>query len=49
MPGDIRRPILSHANHSGVSRDSLLEKTLFACDELSGFIGAVALVKRNGA
>src|SRR6202045_4543555 len=42
---DIRRAILSHANYSGVSRDSLLEKTLFACDELSGFIGACALVK----
>ncbi len=41
----VRRAILSHANYSGVSRDSLLEKTLFACDELSGFIGAIALVK----
>jgi predicted hydrolase (HD superfamily) len=45
VPDDIRRAILSHANYSGVSRDSLLEKTLFACDELSGFISAVALVK----
>jgi predicted hydrolase (HD superfamily) len=42
---DIRRAILSHANYSGVSRDSLLEKSLFACDELSGFISACALVK----
>lgn len=41
----IRRAILSHANYSGVPRESLLEKTLFACDELAGFIGAVALVK----
>ncbi len=41
----IRRAILSHANYSGVPRESMLEKTLFACDELSGFIGAVALVK----
>jgi predicted hydrolase (HD superfamily) len=41
----IRRAILSHANYSGVARESLLEKTLFACDELAGFIGAVALVK----
>ncbi len=41
----IRRAILSHANYSGVPRESRLEKTLFACDELSGFIGAVALVK----
>lgn len=45
VPPDIRRAILSHANYSGVSRDSPLEKTLFACDELSGFIGAIALVK----
>ena len=42
---EIRRAILSHANYSGVSRDSLLEKTLFACDELAGFITACALVK----
>lgn len=45
VAGDIRRAILSHANYSGVSRDSLLEKSLFACDELSGFISACALVK----
>jgi putative nucleotidyltransferase with HDIG domain len=42
---EIRRAILSHANYSGVSRDSPLEKSLFACDELSGFISACALVK----
>jgi predicted hydrolase (HD superfamily) len=34
---EILRAILSHANYSGVARDSLLEKTLFACDELAGF------------
>jgi len=45
VPEHIRRAILSHANYSGVSRDSLLEKSLFACDELSGFISACALVK----
>ena len=45
VPEEIRREILSHANYSGVSRDSALEKTLFACDELSGFISACALVK----
>lgn len=45
VAAEIRRAILSHANYSGVSRDSLLEKTLFACDELSGFISACALVK----
>src|SRR2546423_8839728 len=42
---EIRRAILSHANYSGVPRVSLLERSLFACDELSGFISAVALVK----
>jgi putative nucleotidyltransferase with HDIG domain len=44
---EIRRAILSHANYSGVSRESRLEKTLFACDELAGFITASALVKPN--
>lgn len=42
---EIRRAILSHANYSGVPRESTLEKTLFACDELSGFISACSLVK----
>ncbi len=42
---EIRRAILSHADYSGVSRESLLEKVLFACDELSGFISAAALVR----
>jgi putative nucleotidyltransferase with HDIG domain len=42
---EIRRAILSHAEYSGVSRDSPMEKTLFACDELAGFITACALVK----
>jgi putative nucleotidyltransferase with HDIG domain len=42
---EIRRAILSHANYSGVSRDSLLEKSLFACDELAGFITAISYVK----
>ena len=45
VPEDIRRAILSHANYSGVPRGSALEKTLFACDELAGFITAVSLVK----
>src|SRR5215471_8356421 len=42
---EIRRAILSHANYSGVPRESKLEKTLFACDELAGFITAVSYVK----
>jgi putative nucleotidyltransferase with HDIG domain len=42
---EIRRAIMSHAEYSGVTRDSLMEKALFACDELAGFITAIALVK----
>ncbi len=44
---DIRRAIMSHAEYTGVTRDSNLEKALFACDELAGFITATALVKPN--
>jgi putative nucleotidyltransferase with HDIG domain len=42
---EIRRAILSHANYSGVPRESALEKTLYACDELAGFITAISYVK----
>src|SRR4051812_35660280 len=42
---EIRRAILSHAEYSGVPRISPMEKALFACDELAGFITACALVK----
>ena len=44
-PEEIRRAILSHADYSGVKRDSNMEKVLYACDELSGFITASTLVK----
>ncbi len=44
-PEDIRRAILSHADYSGVTRDSKMEKALFACDELAGFITAASLVR----
>jgi putative nucleotidyltransferase with HDIG domain len=44
-PEWVTRAILSHAEYSGVPRESALEKTLFACDELSGFITAAALVR----
>jgi len=37
--------ILSHASYTGVPRDNLLKKVLFACDELTGFITVVALVR----
>src|SRR3954465_9951077 len=46
-PDDIRRAIMSHAEYSGVKRESKMEKSLFACDELAGFITASALVKPN--
>jgi len=42
---EVRRAILSHANYSGVPRESPLEKTLFACDELAGFLTACAYVR----
>jgi predicted hydrolase (HD superfamily) len=42
---EIRRTILGHADYTGVPRDTLLAKVLFACDELAGFITACALVR----
>ena len=39
------RAILSHADYSGVPRESPLEKTLYACDEMSGFVTAASLVR----
>ena len=45
VPEEVRRAILSHANYSGVPRVSRLEKTLFACDELAGFLTAISYVK----
>jgi len=44
-PDEIRQAIMSHAEYTGVPRHSAMEKTLFACDELAGFITACALVK----
>ena len=42
---EVRRAIMSHAEYTGVARVTPMEKTLFACDELAGFITACALVK----
>ena len=44
---DIIRAVLTHGEHTGIPRESLMEHTLFAVDELSGFIRAVALVRPN--
>ena len=44
-PQDVRRAIMSHADYTGVRRETHMEKVLFACDELAGFITATALVK----
>ncbi|MGE5325451.1 MAG: HAD family hydrolase [Deltaproteobacteria bacterium] len=45
FPEAYRRAILGHADYTGVPRDTLLAKTLFACDELAGFVTACALVR----
>jgi len=44
-PEWVTRAILSHADYSGVPRESLLEKTLYACDEMAGFVTAASLVR----
>jgi putative nucleotidyltransferase with HDIG domain len=44
-PEWVTRAILSHAEYSGVARESRLEKTLFACDEMAGFVTAASLVR----
>jgi predicted hydrolase (HD superfamily) len=44
-PEVISRAVMSHAEYTGVTRDTPMEKALFACDELAGFITAVALIK----
>jgi putative nucleotidyltransferase with HDIG domain len=45
VPEPIVRAILAHADYSGVPRVSRLDRALYACDELSGFVHAVALVR----
>lgn len=44
-PEDVRVAILGHADYTGVSRETLMAKALFACDELAGFITACSLVR----
>lgn len=45
FPEEFIQAILSHADYTGVKRETLLQKTLFACDELAGFLTAVAYVR----
>lgn len=45
LPEEIIRAVLSHADHTGVPRQSRMEKALAACDEITGLITAVALVR----
>jgi len=47
-PEEVVETILSHAEHLALPRDTLLKKTLFACDELSGFVHACGLVRPDG-
>lgn len=45
VPEEIVQAILSHADHTGVPRQTLMQKALYACDEITGLITAVALVR----
>ena len=45
VPEELIQDILSHADHTGVPRDTLRRKALYACDEITGFVTAVALVR----
>src|SRR3954454_15451636 len=47
-PEEVIEGVLSHAEHLELPRDTLLKKALFACDELSGFVHACALVRPTG-
>jgi putative nucleotidyltransferase with HDIG domain len=45
VPEAVVRAILSHAEHTGIPRETTMEKALFACDEITGLVTAVALVR----
>jgi putative nucleotidyltransferase with HDIG domain len=45
VPEDIIRAVLSHADHTGIERQTSMEKALYACDEVTGLVTAVALVR----
>ena len=44
-PDEVKKAVMSHADYTGVARETAMEKALFACDELAGFITAAALVR----
>jgi len=47
-PEEVVLAILSHASHTGIPRETPLQKTIFACDELAGFVHACGLVRPDG-
>ena len=49
VPEELVHAVLSHADHTGVPRQTLMEKALYACDEITGLITAVALVRPSRA
>jgi putative nucleotidyltransferase with HDIG domain len=49
VPDEIIHAVLSHSSHTGIPRETLMEKALFACDEVTGLITAVALVRPSRA
>jgi putative nucleotidyltransferase with HDIG domain len=49
VPEEIVQAVLSHADHTGIARETLMQKALYACDEITGLITAVALVRPSRA
>ena len=49
VPEVVVQAVLSHANHTGVPRETQMQKALYACDEITGLITATALVRPSKA